>query len=120
RRPALTRHLARKQNKPFGVPPPILALSPGGGLPRPRRSAVTASQPDEEALFNAARRIGAAAAREQYLREATGGDDAVRRRVEALLSVNDAPDSLLDRPVVAAGAAGAFAPTPGGAPAASP
>ncbi len=66
---------------------------------------MTASQPDEEVLFNAARQIGDHAARAQYLREAAGGNDGLLRRVEALLAVHDAPDRLLDRPVVAGGVA---------------
>jgi serine/threonine protein kinase len=66
---------------------------------------VTASQPDEEALFNAARRIGDGVARARYVREACEGDEALIRRVEALLAVSDGPDRLLDRPAV---------PTPGG------
>ncbi len=61
---------------------------------------MTASQLDEEVLFNAARQIGDGAARAQYLREAAGGDEGLLRRVEALLAVHDAPDRLLDRPPV--------------------
>src|SRR5690242_12691214 len=61
---------------------------------------MTASPLDEEAIFNAARRIGAAGARSEYLREACRGDEALLRRVEALLAVHDGPDSLLDRPAV--------------------
>ena len=68
---------------------------------------MTASQPDEEALFNAARQIGDGAARAQYLREATGGDEGLLRRVEARLAVHDAPDRLLDRPAAAGGVTGA-------------
>ena len=59
------------------------------------------SQADEEGLFNAARQIGAGAARAQYLREGAGGDEGLLRRVEALLAVHDAPDRLLDRPAAA-------------------
>ena len=43
---------------------------------------MTASQPAEEALFNAARQIGDGVARSEYLREAAGGDEALLRRVD--------------------------------------
>jgi hypothetical protein len=49
---------------------------------------MTASQLDEEVLFNAARQIGDGAARAQYLRDAAGGDEGLLRRVEALLATN--------------------------------
>jgi serine/threonine protein kinase/Flp pilus assembly protein TadD len=75
--------------------------------------AVTASHPDEEVLFNAARHIGDGAARARYLREAAGGDEGLLRRVEALLAVHDAPDRLLDRPAGAGGATGACGPAIG-------
>src|SRR3954449_10786667 len=81
-----------------------------GFAPAPRRLAVTASQPDEEVLFNAARQIGDRAARAQYLREAAGGDEGLLRRVEALLAVHDAPDRLLDRPALARGETEACGP----------
>jgi WD40 repeat protein/serine/threonine protein kinase len=58
-------------------------------------------------LFNAARQIADVSARAQYLREATGGDEGLLRRVEALLAVHDAPDLLLDRPAVAGAVTGA-------------
>ena len=74
---------------------------------------MTASQPGEEALFNAARQIGDAVAREQYLRAAAGGDEALLRRVEALLAVNDTPDRLLDQPAAAAVSTEAFTPAAG-------
>ncbi len=63
---------------------------------------MTAPQLDEEAIFNVARQIGDAGARSEYLREACGGDEALIRRVEALLAVDDGPDSLLDRPALRA------------------
>jgi tetratricopeptide (TPR) repeat protein len=62
---------------------------------------VTASQPAEEALFNAARQIGDRVARSEYLRATAWGDEALLRRVEALLAVHDAPDRLLDQPAAA-------------------
>jgi serine/threonine protein kinase/Flp pilus assembly protein TadD len=75
--------------------------------------AVTASGPDEEVLFNAARHIRAGAARARYLREAAGGDEGLLRRVEALLAVHDAPDPLLDRPAGAGGLTGGCGPAVG-------
>ena len=66
---------------------------------------MTVSQPNEEVLFNAARMIGDGAARALYLRQASGGDEALLRRVETLLAVHDAPDRLLDNPAI---------PTPAG------
>src|SRR5687768_3546402 len=91
-----------------------------GSCPRPWRSSVTASQPGEEVLFNAARQIGDAVAREQYLRTAAGGNEALLRRVEALLAVNDTPDRLLDKPAAAAVSTEAFLPVGGGEAAAHP
>src|SRR5438093_153383 len=38
--------------------------------------------------------------RAAFLDEACSGDDALRRRLEVLLSAHDAPEDLLDRPVV--------------------
>jgi WD40 repeat protein len=58
---------------------------------------VTALQPDEATIFNTARRLGDRDTRADYLRDVCEGDTALLGRVEALLAVNDAPDSLLDR-----------------------
>jgi hypothetical protein len=66
---------------------------------------VTVPQLNEEVLFTVARLIGDGAARALYLRQASAGDEALLRRVEALLAIHDAPDRLLDNPVV---------PTPAG------
>ncbi|HVK17122.1 MAG TPA: hypothetical protein VM533_09240 [Fimbriiglobus sp.] len=74
---------------------------------------MTASQPAEEVLFNAARQIGDGVVRAAYLWEAAGGDEALHRRVEALLAVNDAPDRLLDQPAAAAVSTGTFIPACG-------
>ena len=63
---------------------------------------MTTSQAGEEALFNAARQIADGVARAEYLREAAGGDEALLRRVGALLAVYDIPDRLLDQPAAAA------------------
>jgi serine/threonine protein kinase/tetratricopeptide (TPR) repeat protein len=59
---------------------------------------MTASRPDIEAIFHAARDIPDPAPRGAYVREACGGDETLISHVEALLAAADAPDSLLDRP----------------------
>src|SRR5262245_66094685 len=59
---------------------------------------MTASRPDNEAIFHAARDIPDPERRRGYVREACGGDEARIAHVEALLAAADAPDSLLDRP----------------------
>jgi serine/threonine protein kinase/tetratricopeptide (TPR) repeat protein len=62
---------------------------------------MTASQPDNEAIFHAARDIPDPDHRRQYVREACGHDEARIAHVEALLAAADGPDSLLDRPAAA-------------------
>src|SRR5262245_19829270 len=59
---------------------------------------MTVSRADDEAVFHAARDIADPELRQAYVREACGGDEALLSRVEALLAVASAPDSLLDRP----------------------
>ena len=59
---------------------------------------MTASQPDNEAIFHAARDISDPDRRHKYIREACGGDEARIAHVEALLAAAEGPDSLLDRP----------------------
>src|SRR5262245_60104216 len=59
---------------------------------------MTASWPDTEAIFHAARDIPDPDRRREYVREACGGDEARIAHVEALLAAADAPDSFLDRP----------------------
>ncbi|MCI0685442.1 MAG: hypothetical protein L0Y71_25355, partial [Gemmataceae bacterium] len=59
---------------------------------------MTATRPDNEAIFHAAREISDPDRRREYVREACGGDEARTAHVEALLAVADAPDSLLDCP----------------------
>jgi serine/threonine protein kinase len=59
---------------------------------------MTASRPNNEAIFHAARAILDPDRRRAYVREACGGDEARIDHVEALLAAADAPDSLLDRP----------------------
>ena len=58
---------------------------------------MTASQPDNEAIFHAARDIPEPDRRREYVREACGGDETRIAHVEALLASADGPDSLLDR-----------------------
>ncbi len=60
---------------------------------------MTASRPDNEAIFHAAREIPDPDRRREYVREACGGDEARIALVEALLAAADATDSLLDRPM---------------------
>jgi WD40 repeat protein/serine/threonine protein kinase len=59
---------------------------------------MTASRPDNEAIFHAARDIPDPDRRREYVREACDGDETRLAHVEALLAAADAPDSLLDRP----------------------
>jgi serine/threonine protein kinase len=59
---------------------------------------MTASRPDNETIFHAARDIPDSDRRRAYVREACGGDETRIAHVEALLAAADAPDSLLDRP----------------------
>jgi hypothetical protein len=57
---------------------------------------MTDSQPDEEAIFHAARDISDPERRREFVREACRGDETLIGRLEAMLAVADAPDSLLD------------------------
>jgi tetratricopeptide (TPR) repeat protein len=59
---------------------------------------MTASRPDNEAIFHAARDIPDPDRRREYVREACGHDEARIAHIEALLAAADGPDSLLDRP----------------------
>ena len=59
---------------------------------------MTASRPDNEAIFHAARDIPDPDRRREYVREACGGDEARIAHLEALLAAVDRTDSLLDRP----------------------
>jgi len=61
---------------------------------------MTASRPDNEAIFHAARDVPDPDRRREYVRKACGGDEARIAHVEALLAAADGPDSLLDRPAV--------------------
>jgi eukaryotic-like serine/threonine-protein kinase len=60
---------------------------------------MTASRPDNEAIFHAARNIPEPDRRREYVREASGGDEARIAHVLALLAAADRTDSLLDRPL---------------------
>jgi serine/threonine protein kinase/tetratricopeptide (TPR) repeat protein len=51
---------------------------------------------DEAAIFNAARQIDSADDRRRYLQEACGDDDALRKRVEALLRAHRQKHTFLD------------------------
>ena len=59
---------------------------------------MSASRPDNEAIFHAARDIPDPDRRREYVREACGGDEARIAHVLALLAAADETDSLLDRP----------------------
>src|SRR5262245_50558750 len=51
---------------------------------------------DEEAIYHEAREIGPGEAREAYLRQACGDDEALRVRVEALIHVCEQEASFLE------------------------
>src|SRR4051812_38029683 len=55
---------------------------------------------EEETIFNAARRIDDAAARQAYLNLTCGMDDPLRRRVESLLRIHEEQESFLQSPAV--------------------
>src|SRR4051794_41898749 len=59
---------------------------------------MTASRPDNEVIFHAARDIPDPDRRRAYVRGVCGGDEDRVAHIEALLAAADAPDSLLDRP----------------------
>src|SRR5262245_59755155 len=59
---------------------------------------MTASRPDNEVIFHAARDIPDPDRRREYVRETCGGTGVRVAHLEALLAAADAPDSLLDRP----------------------
>ena len=54
--------------------------------------------PDEQEVFNTARRITDPAARAAYLRQACAGDDKLRQRVETLVLAHEAEPSFLEHP----------------------
>src|SRR5262245_40184398 len=55
-------------------------------------------QVDEKAIFNAARQIADAAAREDFLTQACGGDESAIARVRELLHVHAQANSFLESP----------------------
>jgi serine/threonine protein kinase/Flp pilus assembly protein TadD len=59
---------------------------------------MTASPPNNEAIFHAAREIPDPEALRKYIREACAGDEPRIAHIEALLAAAEGPDSLLDRP----------------------
>ncbi|HEV3119015.1 MAG TPA: protein kinase, partial [Gemmataceae bacterium] len=65
---------------------------------------MTVQKPDEEAIFNIARKISAVDARQDYLRQVCGGDTALLNRVQALLQVQDEDKRFLADPAPALGA----------------
>jgi eukaryotic-like serine/threonine-protein kinase len=74
---------------------------------------MTGSQPDNEAIFHAARDISSPERRREYVRDACGQDEARIAHVEALLAAADTPDSLLDRPAASDAAPTSDQPTTG-------
>ena len=72
---------------------------------------MTASRPDNEAIFHAARDIPDPDRRREYVREACGGDEARIAHIEALLAAADGTDSLLDRPAAGTAVATIDQPT---------
>src|SRR5262245_42209855 len=53
---------------------------------------------NEAGIFNAARKIDAAEARQSYLEQACGGDRALQRRIEGLLRAHAADVRFLETP----------------------
>src|SRR6516225_4045371 len=80
------------------VPPRFLALYSGRAARPAAEALMTASQPNNEAIFHAARDLPDPDRRREYVREACGGDEARIAHLEALLAAADGPDSLLDQP----------------------
>ena len=52
---------------------------------------------DEESIFEAARKLKGQAVRAAYLDRACGQNDELRREIEALLKIDDNPNSFLER-----------------------
>src|SRR5262249_39909063 len=70
----------------------------------PMRYAVAMPKPDEEAIFNVARRIAAPEARRRYVEQACGADQDLPGRIEALLHAYDQNQSFLESPALGTGA----------------
>src|SRR5262249_7347665 len=73
---------------------------------------MTASRPDNEAIFHAARDIADLERRREYVREECCGDETRISHVEALLAAAHAPDRLLDPPAGGGSPAILRAPSP--------
>jgi WD40 repeat protein/serine/threonine protein kinase len=73
---------------------------------------MTATRPDNEAIFHAARDIADPDRRREHVREACGGDEARIGEIAALLAAAEAPDSLLDLPAGSDTCATIDEPTP--------
>src|SRR5439155_19460488 len=67
-------------------------------------SSMAAIRLDEQAIFEVARRIDSAAARETYLQQVCGDDAATGQRVRALLRAFEQSASFLESPAVPLGA----------------
>ncbi len=76
----------------------FLALCSGRARRPAAEAPMTASRPDNEAIFHSACDIPDPDRRREYVREACGGDEALIAHIEALLAAADRTDSLLDRP----------------------
>jgi serine/threonine protein kinase/WD40 repeat protein len=74
---------------------------------------MTGSQPDNEAIFHAARDISNSERRREYVRDACGRDEARIAHVEALLAAADTRDSFLDHPAVSDAVSTSDQPTTG-------
>ncbi|RIK81805.1 MAG: hypothetical protein DCC67_07835 [Planctomycetota bacterium] len=59
---------------------------------------MTSQSIDEKAVFNAARRIGDAAVRDEYLAQACGGDSSAIMRMRELLQIHEEASSFLESP----------------------
>src|SRR5688572_3171224 len=58
------------------------------------------TMPDEQTIFNEARRIDDPTARAKYLEQTCGSDVPLRQRVESLLNVHEQQASFLGSPAV--------------------
>ena len=94
------RRYARPTGKQHYGSAPIsrITFRMGRAPPPAAEATMTASLPDNEAIFHAARDIADPDRRREYVREACGPDETRIAHVEALLGAADTPDSLLDGP----------------------
>ena len=63
-----------------------------------KESSMDTQQIDEKAVFNAARRIADAAARDDYLAQACGDDQPAIQRIRELLRIHEQEQSFLESP----------------------